>query len=403
LKIKTFIPDYNLPKLAEKIAKLSKKAKKIGTKELTLVETGVEETKNYNTDQYSNLLPCKVRWIEVEVSGEAPIFNGWKLLAKADHSEGLDLIKSVPGNEDEVPAHYHGHIDSMNCDHCHTRRARNTSYILKNVDTAKVKQVGSTCVSDFIGSKNSPETVVARLEFASSLAEVFEDLEDDMSYGGKQEFFFGIQDVLAAAIVIIRRYGYVSKSRAYEDNEMSTVDYLMEAWFPGNSCGAQDFSRQVIAKVHNKVVQEEADTIIEWVKSTIATSEYFINLRKIFERPDASYRNLGYVVSTIVAWRKEMDEKRSTKIEIKDEWAAPIKKRFAMTVKVLSRKTVSGYYGDSVMMRMIDSEGHIIIWFASGSTHEMSTGKEYKVKATVKKHDFFNGAKQTVVTRLVLS
>jgi len=41
------------------------------------------------------------------------------------------------------------------CEHCRTRRARRTTYLLRNVD-GRLAQVGSSCLAEFLGGANLP-------------------------------------------------------------------------------------------------------------------------------------------------------------------------------------------------------------------------------------------------------
>jgi len=46
---------------------------------------------------------------------------------------------------------------------------------------------------------------------------------------------------------------------------------------------------------------------------------------------------------------------------------------------------------------LIDLSGNHLTWFASGS--DMEVGNTYKLLGTIKKHDEYNGVKQTILTR----
>lgn len=49
-----------------------------------------------------------------------------------------------------------------------------------------------------------------------------------------------------------------------------------------------------------------------------------------------------------------------------------------------------------------DREGNQFVWFASKDCFDYQVGQEYRVKATVKRHQKFKGIKQTAINRLKL-
>lgn len=66
-------------------------------------------------------------------------------------------------------------------------------------------------------------------------------------------------------------------------------------------------------------------------------------------------------------------------------------------VTVLDRRICESHFGISYLHKMIDSAGNIFKWFSSNK--QLEVGKTYQMKATVKKHDEFQGVKETLVTR----
>ncbi len=80
-------------------------------------------------------------------------------------------------------------------------------------------------------------------------------------------------------------------------------------------------------------------------------------------------------------------------------------KRAEVTVKVLKTIAVEGDYGTSWLVIMEGSEGHAIKTFSSGAFVEDAfraegTEETLRVKATVKKHDTYDGKPETIVTRV---
>ena len=80
------------------------------------------------------------------------------------------------------------------------------------------------------------------------------------------------------------------------------------------------------------------------------------------------------------------------------EWIGEVKVRMEIEVKVLFIKEHEGYYGPVDIIKMQDMEGNGLTWFCTGIS-SLKRGDHVKIKATVKKHEEYQGAKQTVLTR----
>lgn len=80
------------------------------------------------------------------------------------------------------------------------------------------------------------------------------------------------------------------------------------------------------------------------------------------------------------------------------DWVGQVGEKIEIEVSVDSVRSVNGYYGMTYLYKLIDSSGNDLTWFASRNALEGLTN--IKIKATVKKHDQYNGRKQTVLTRV---
>lgn len=79
-------------------------------------------------------------------------------------------------------------------------------------------------------------------------------------------------------------------------------------------------------------------------------------------------------------------------------------KRAEVTVTVEKIIVIEGDYGTSFLCIMKSAEGHALKTFSTGAFVDTAieaekTGDAVKIKATVKKHDTYEGAPQTIVTR----
>ena len=160
-KTRTFkIPEGNMRLFEERLNKLIKRSKKlnsepIGFKTLNTILVPIteygEETGGFET------------YFEIEVTGTAPKLEGWDFIGTIDHNRDdsgkvVNLLRNVPGKS--IPHKYHD--VGTNCDHCGKNIYRKDTFIVeKDGDT---KQVGRSCLKDFLGHKN-PEQVAQYAQF----------------------------------------------------------------------------------------------------------------------------------------------------------------------------------------------------------------------------------------------
>jgi hypothetical protein len=62
-------------------------------------------------------------------------------------------------------------------------------------------------------------------------------------------------------------------------------------------------------------------------------------------------------------------------------------------------KYIEGQWGTTTLVSFEDKPGNLIKWFASVDLDDINTGDVVDIKATVKKHDEYQGVKQTMVSR----
>ena len=161
---KTFlIPDVMLYKLEDHVTQLQKRAHKLNLTPIAIVE--LSRTSHTVEGVTFDLL-------EIELEGQTPKLNGWEFVATIEHGttpegEVINVIRAMP--DKNVPVKFRTR-DKL-CDHCRANRTRKHTYIVRNETTNDWKQVGSTCLRDYVGHKDA-KRVAAYLQ---SCIEFFED------------------------------------------------------------------------------------------------------------------------------------------------------------------------------------------------------------------------------------
>jgi len=154
-------------------------------------------------------------------------------------------------------------------------------------------------------------------------------------------------DVLTCANAVICTYGWKSKKDAFTTGAESTADIVTTIL----------------------TVNEIAIGAALTKKETVATA------RKGKESTDKLYSN---------------------------NFFGDIKNRYELGVTVLESKIISRVDCESVIIKFLDSERNLFVWFPSNidQINAFVAGRVYDIRATVKKHEKFNGLRQTILTRV---
>jgi hypothetical protein len=399
------IPSWNMEKFNKQIVKMQKRAIKLGVPAISVIDHGTKMVDDPQSDQKKlKALKLPIPQIvvhSVEVVGEGPMLAGYKFLGTLDHVSlpGSVIVKTVPG--ESIPKQFYNH--DAHCDHCNTIRRRKDTFVVQFEETGKYKQVGRNCLKDFFPSDPS---AIAR--YLTSLWKFIEGLSDDEwfergGFSGNQLLHFDHTKVLTITAGMIRTYGWVPRSAAKpEEGYAATADRVsMFLLPPMTKYDAENHQkvRDAIAG-HEEADLKEAQDAIEWLKTQEDTNEYMHNLKAIADADAVPVNMFGFWCSVVAAYQRAQERLRVDMAQKKvSEWVGNVKERLDMEVKIMRLSYIDSRFGTVTLVKMLDSEGRSIVWFAN-ATIDMEQGNTYKVKATVKKHDEYNGWKQTNINRL---
>lgn len=325
------------------------------------------------------------------VHGETPKIPGWNFIGTVQHIDGENFVNG------EVPEEYR--TASAKCDHCGKVRKRNNTYIVRSTEDGNVIQVGRSCLKDFIGHRD-PKSIAFGCELIFSVIKMGQDYEESDYYeGGGYPEAFDVQDVLRCAARLTLDGGYVSRAAAEDAMTHSTADMVWQAF---TNSKFKSFPPK-------KATDEEVATLVQTTMDYIAelavkidTSDYEHNLVSAFSLGYAIYRTIGLISSAPAAadrtlnWKKEAETKRPSSVHVGE-----IKERKIFTATLIKKSGYSGNFGWIDILRFSQEDGVILVWFASNGPEDIEVDKEYVFKGTVKKHDEFNGTKNTIITRVV--
>jgi hypothetical protein len=406
------IPEVNFPAVSAKIEKLNNRARRLGMNPIVVSEIGEDfapERKRIS-DPFggpTEVQEITVRFVKVTVVGQIPRIDGWTFAATIQHEDGGNLLRTCPGFDTLLPLHYR-QADTQ-CEHCAKDRRRNDTYVLFNVETGAWKQVGRSCLADFLRT-TSPQGVAEWAEIIAALdseISVYED--DDFSAGDREgrKLYFGVQRLLGQVRCIVRQDGWCSRTEARNSfvPKLATVDHAF-LWFASKFVGQQ--SPAVRAKYTPTEEDEtEATAAIAWAQTLPAdvANDYLWNIRVVAHKEFVDVRGAGLAGSIISAYNKHLERELAKKYESLNpsEYFGTPKAREPFRLTVVGIRELDREYGLTTMIRFKqEATNNTAIWWASGKPgFELDLDQTYTLTATVKKHDLYRGEqKQTVLTRV---
>lgn len=203
------VPESRLEWLKAEIAKLAKRANKIGCIAPTMVVG--DSTLVQHADGGAESVATFVRHFAVTVTGQAPRINGWTFVATLDHADGEVVLRTHPSFEGQLPPRFRC-ADPRNCDHCRMARQRNETFVLRNDATGEFQQIGRQCLRDFLGHEN-PMSVAATAELLWDLCETAEASEHEAG-GNRAGNYVDAVEFLSFVAAAIRKEGWTSRKAA---------------------------------------------------------------------------------------------------------------------------------------------------------------------------------------------
>lgn len=349
--------------------------------------------------------PAYDEW-RIRLSGEPPVLPGkWKLMARIEHDDAIGaLVHAVPGVDEDFDFSIYRSRGPI-CDHCGHQRRRKDTFVVQNMH-GDVKQVGRTCVADFLGHADT-KAVAQWLESLGRLLKVFsgsfnEDDEWGEYFGERAEPRWDLLRILEKTLGAIRVCGWVSR-KAAGDGGRATADIVMALVMPSNRALTPE-------ELEMRPTEEEkarAAQALEWVQTMDpGRSDYLLNLSQIAQADHIGAKHLGLACSIISAWMRAMEkaeELRKDREALVNEWVGKEKERLEFKVRVKATRWFQNDWGDKTLVRMITEAGHTLVWFATGDrTGEFEIGAQLRIKATVKGHDEYKDWKQTIVNRVAV-
>ncbi len=370
-----------LPKLESRVATVRKKMSKYSNNLLYYSYSEPRFVEDANSSFYRHFV------VDVTIEGIYRI-DDWDFVGICEYHSEIDknIIKTTPSNQFTIPSIYY---TSCKCDHCHTHRPRKTTVLLYNNKTNKWKQVGSSCVKDYIGID------IAGYANYLSCIDSIEELQYEIP-SPKSEEYFSIREIILQTLARVQVTGYISQNKAQElankyesfvSTTASDVFHILNK--------SVDYAGNLLLPKYEITdrLEKRADDVISFINSlNPLDNEYLNNLKTLIQLNYVTNKNLGLVVSMVGYYLRET----AVKQEVVDScYVGEIGSTIEFTGTPECIYSYETEFGISHIYKF-NVNSNILIW-KTGKT--LDTDTSITLRGRVKSHNEFRGTKQTEVTR----
>lgn len=390
-----FIPEFRVAGLFARLEKLNRRATKLNLPLITYKETGNEEFRK--TDKITiidnvehNMGEIFTLFKEVEVCGEEPKIPGYEFLCAIEHIEEGNIVSSHPENTFDLSKY---RVCPPKCDHCKHDRKRNKTYILFN--RAGEKQVGSTCIKDFLGGNGDPEKMLELAADLWALVTEYKDSDYDFEGGGGGKHYLELSRFLGCVVQLTKKFGFISRKTATERMTSSTADLALNLYY------SKEPDWQIDYKNVNLAVEylEKGRTALE---ALAERNDFEHNLYVVTKREFLDPKHVG-IAAYFIEWLNKKDRIQQDKQSICNEHFGTVGERQEFNLKFLGSHTFESIYGTTCILRFEDEQRRSFVWKTSGGTDwDFSNSDKntiHKIKGTIKKHTEYKERKQTELSR----
>lgn len=400
---KTFeVLEHKISSLEAEFARLAKKARKFGLKAPELVITNESRLKEFEVeiplnDEFFDLYGTKtvkklLRVVKIEVVGETPVLNGWSLVGVLEHVEGEVILHSI--NDEPIPVKYR--TANRACDHCQFVRNRNETFIVRN-EKGEHRQIGRQCLKDFLGSSDFIYNLAAEAEMLIQSYVFASSCEGFEGAGGGGPIYAPLTYFVAASYAAAEKFGWMSRSKASEQCQVSTSDRVWNHIFPNPFSKLEKFT---VSDENMAKAEEAIDFVLnKWTETT----DFACNIQSIIRIGGVKAKHAGYAAAITIVYDRELQRKREN-VNSTSEYVGEVGKRMEMDVRCDFRKVIDGndWVPTKTIYKFSDSKGNVFTWFASGTVETFKVDESYRIKGTVKKHDIdkYSNKKTTYLSRV---
>lgn len=387
------IPDQNFDEFMKRLDKLNKIGQKLNCK--PIVANIIKQDNEKQTDG------SMIIYRTISILGEAPVLENWRFVATIQHlkTEGgymVNVVRVVPGAVIDYEEYQHAYT---NCYHCGTDRYRKETYVVENIISNVQRQVGRSCLKDFIGHI-SPHRLAS---WAEELGIFDEWAKDAYGYEATGSKYYPLVDYLAWVAKAVRESGWSSSTHVSQYGGVSTAHQAWNDKFAPNLISAP--------KQYPSLVDiDKSRTIYDYVQkfkdpSFEPVNSYMQNLQSIVKADVVDSKLIGLAASMYVvhANHEKRELEKAHRVDTsKSRFIGSPGEKHTFDALVTAIIPFDSVFGVSELIKLVDDEGNVLTWMkSSGSKHitDLATGRHVVAYGTIKKHNEYKGIQETVLTR----
>ena len=327
-----------------------------------------------------------VKLIDIDVTTEYKL-GDYKFIASLEWIEDANenLIKKASENI-FVPSLYKTRRE---CDHCKTKRKRKSTVLLYSEKENKYIQVGKSCVKDYIGIDIG--NYASYLSFFDNLEEYMLECEKDTTSYKKD---YEVDEVLKLTLEDVKRYGYISKQKAIDNDVDSTAYKVFMMITDGKDyyTGDKPYIKYDNLSIGDNQIKEVKEFFLALPEDN--SNDYINNIKTILQSKWVNVNNIALVVSSI-GTKIRIENENEEKKESTSQYVGKVGDKITFKSKVECLYSTMSSYGMFRIYKMYQDENEVI-W---KTTKYLDTDIEYEFTATIKGHEEYKGIKQTEITR----
>lgn len=387
------IPEVNWPKFEADFGKLVKRANKMGVPAPCFIKVGHEDVPVH--DEWGTDTGVRSRAFFVEVTGGAPVFDGWTMVAVVDRDrqqpQGPHVVHAIGDTPVDAAWRTVGDV----CEHCHRDNTGRKTLIVVEHENGERLIVGSTCLRDFLGH-TSPAAIAEWAQILATLDDRFAEYDEgEFARFGKAEYRVEPDMFLAATVRVITYLGWVSRS-AGDINHTPTADNVAD-WMLNSHKLADDVRIPELADPLTDDEKAEAQAALVWAQ-IVGGSDYLDNMAAVAVKESWRVKDMGIAASIIPAYRREVGKQAERQAQANtSQHVGTVGEKIQVEGTVTFTMEYPGHYGTKTLVKIVDDNGNLFVWWASATAPEQ--GVRVTGKATIKGHSDYQGVNQTDITR----
>ena len=386
------------------VSKWQKKAQQLGLAEPRIRFTGAEKFEKIPVYDLSDGMPSLNAHLvptvpalkkEVVFSGEIPKMKGFQFLAKIEHAKNEDNTYSnlvfSPSSEAEKTLSALNkslHVCTPDCDHCDAPRFRKTTFIVHDPIEGKTRQVGSTCIDDFIGKKTLQQIMAAYDPFAFfTNEEIWDEFDREYSATYDTPKHFPATSLIELADFYTSNFGFHRADEIDSTKNRMLGALAMERHEPP---AALDIIRRAFDDNGDADTLARATQILDWVKKldNPTGNNYISNIKSITKNENININTkgaIGIIASIPAAYERHMLMVERKNANKKNEFFGTVKSRGPLKLKLIKVKSQETRFGLNQQYTLLDDENRTFSWKASSDAlHEIKIGEHVELTATIK-------------------